>query len=486
MKAVRGGGKRIARAFRGSSASSSGCIECVQLRQENRALRGQNERLQEENARLRQQVQEAQRSAKRQAAPFSKGLPKSDPKWPGRKRGKGYGRRARRPVPALVNETYSVPLPACCPHCSGPVTFKKTVDQYQEEIPKVKTVTRRFRIALGRCDSCHRAVRGRHPLQTSDAVGAAGVTVGPTALALAASLNKGFGVSFGKVRGVLKTAFSLSISRGGLSQALDRVADALKPTHNTLIESVRTSPVVGADETGWKVGGRLRWLWAFTTPQVTVYRIMDGRGYDEACQVLGAGFNGTLLRDGWAPYRSFQEATHQTCIGGHIMRRCKELLLTAQRGAARLPHAILHLLRRALALRDHWVEHPPTPHGRAVHAGLVVARMDRLLSWNPTDPENRKLLKHLRKEHDALFTFLYDPSVPASNWWGEQAIRPAVVTRKVWGGNRTPHGAVTQAILASFLRTCDQQAVPSGPLIELVLRSPGLLVAPLPSFISAP
>ena len=168
------------------------------------------------------------------------------------------------------------------------------------------------------------------------------------------------------------------------------------------------------------------------------------------------------------------------------MRRCKELLLTAQRGAARWPHAILLVLRRALALRDHWVEHPPTAHGRAIHAGLPVARMNRLLSWNPTDPENRKLLKHLRKEHDALFTFLHDPAVPASNWWGEQAIRPAVVTRKVWGGNRTPHGAETQAILASFLRTCDQQGIPSGPLIELVLRSPYLLLAPLPSFISVP
>lgn len=478
MKALRGVGKRIAQAFRGSS-SPSGCVGCVQLRQENQALR-------EEIVRLRQQVQEAQRSAKRQAAPFSKGLPKKHPKRPGRKGGKGYGSKARRLVPDHVNETYSVPLPSCCPHCSGTVTFNKTVDQYQEEIPKARTVLRRFRIDLGQCDTCHRAVRGRHPLQTSHAVGAAGVTVGPTALALAASLNKGFGVSFGKVRGVLRTAFSLSISRGGLSQALDRLADALKPTHEALVEYVRSAPVVGADETGWKVGGRLQWLWAFTTPQVTVYRIMDGRGYDEACQVLGAGFNGTLLRDGWAPYRSFQQATHQTCIGGHIMRRCRQLLLTAQRGAARLPHAILHVLRRALALRDHWVEHLPTARGRAIHAGLVVARMDRLLSWNPTDPENRKLLKHLRKEHDALFTFLYDPSVPASNWWGEQAIRPAVVTRKVWGGNRTPHGAITQATLASFLRSCDQQGVPSGPLFELVLCSPTLLVAPLPSFVSAP
>ena len=42
-------------------------------------------------------------------------------------------------------------------------------------------------------------------------------------------------------------------------------------------------PGRAADETGWKVGAQLQWLWAFVTPEVTVYRIMDGRGYDEAC-----------------------------------------------------------------------------------------------------------------------------------------------------------------------------------------------------------
>ena len=117
---------------------------------------------------------------------------------------------------------------------------------------------------------------------------------------------------------------------------------------------------------------------------------------------------------------------------------------------------------------------------------MLTAAMDRLLDWNPTDNENRKLLKHLRKERSALFTFLLDPSVPASNWWGEQAIRPAVVTRKVWGGNRTPSGTVTQSVLGSFMRTCHQQRVEPRAVIVEVLRSPVPLVASLPCFPSGP
>ena len=470
--------RRAPRVWRRSSPASE-CVRCQSLRRENEALR-------QEIASLRESLVEAHRAGKRQAAPFSKGPPKMAPQRPGRKPGKDYGVKARRVIPESIDEIHTVPPPACCPYCGGDVVeTSHTAAQYQEDIPPVKPLIRRFDVHFGRCVRCKRPVRGRHPLQTSDALGAAGVHIGPRALALAADLNKRIGAPFGKVSAVFCTAFSLSITRGGISQALDRVAAALAPTYDTLVQQIQSASVVAADETGWKVGGRLWWLWAFVTPRVTVYRIMDGRGYDEASLVLGADFDGKLLRDGWAPYRRFEHATHQTCLA-HLVRRCAENLETAKQGAARLPHAVLDILRRALRLRDHWLDHPPTPHGRATHAGRVAAAMNHFLAWRPTDDENRKLVKHLRKERDALFLFLKNPIVPATNWWGEQAIRPAVVTRKVWGGNRTPRGALTQQTIASVLRTCHQQRVDPCLLVEELLRSPVARIASLPSLASGP
>jgi len=493
VKALIRAGKRIVKSLQRPLPTSE-CPECEPLRKENEALqqeveklRKQNEAQREENARLRESLSEARRAGKRQAAPFSKGPPKTDPKPPGRKRGKDYGAKARRPVPDHFDESYEAPLGPRCPDCgSEDLEETRVVDQYEEDIPPVTPRVRRFRIHVGRCLRCRRRVQGRHPLQTSDAIGAACVHLGPRAKALAADLNKHIGTSFGKVRSILRTSFSLSITRGGISQALDRVAKALAPTYDALVEQVRSAEVVAADETGWKVGGHLEWLWVFVTPTVTVYRIMDGRGYAEACVVLGADFDGNLLRDGWSPYRRFEQATHQTCVGGHLIRRCKENLETAKQGTARLPHAVLGILQRALRLRDHWLEQPPTPHGRATHAGIVAAEMDRFLAWSPTDNENRKLVKHLRNERDALFTFLRNPSVPASNWWGEQAIRPAVVTRKIWGGNRTRDGAVTQQRIVTFFRTSHQQRADPYPILAQVLRSPMARVAQLPSLSSGP
>jgi transposase len=497
---LRRAGTRIVAAWRGASPAPD-CPRCEPLRRENEALQQEMERLQQEmerlrkenqaqkeaNARLRASVEAAQRAGKRQAAPFSKGPPKANPKQNGRKPGEHYGVKAQRPVPAHVDERYEAPIGPCCPHCgSDDLEETGVVDQYEEDIPPVNPRVRRFGVHVGRCRRCGRRMQGRHPLQTSDALGAARVHLGPRAQALAADLTKSIGTSLGKVRTIFRTTFALSITRGGLSQALDRVAQSLAPTYHALVEQVQRAPVVGADETGWKVGGRLQWLWVFVTPTVTVYRIMDGRGYDEACAVLGADFDGTLLRDGWAPYRRFERATHQTCIGGHLIRRCKENLETAQRGAARLPHAVLRIFQRALHLRDHWADQPPTPRGRATHVGRIVAAMDRFLAWTPTEPENRKLVKHLRHERDALFTFLRDPRVPASNWWGEQAIRPLVVTRKIWGGNRTALGAITQQHLGTFFRTCHQQGADPFALIAELLRSPRARLASLPSLLAGP
>jgi transposase len=183
-----------------------------------------------------------------------------------------------------------------------------------------------------------------------------------------------------------------------------------------------------------------------------------------------------LLRDGWAPYRQFRRAVHQTCLG-HLLRRCSGLLETAERGAARFPHAVKDILQDALDLRDRRDQGLLSAHGLAVATGRLEARMDRLLEWQPTVPENRRLVKHLRHERPALFTFLRRPELEATNWWGEHAIRPAVVTRKVCGGNRSWRGAHTQEVLASVLRTSWQQRVDFYAVMEHLLRSPVPVVA---------
>jgi transposase len=164
-------------------------------------------RLRRENERLKEELEMARRRANRQAARFSRGLPKEHPERPGRKSGAAYGRKAHRRRPLQVEVPHEAPLPSACPDCGGTVARRRVVSQYQEDLPVQRPVVHEFRVAIGECQHCHQRVQGRHPLQTSDALGAAAVQLGPQAVALAVILNKQLGLSFGKIVQLLRDRF---------------------------------------------------------------------------------------------------------------------------------------------------------------------------------------------------------------------------------------------------------------------------------------
>lgn len=443
-------------------------------------------RLQEENGHLREALESARRSGKRQAAPFSKGAPKPHPKKPGRKSGKEYGPKAHRPPPDHVDEVVDVPVPSVCPFCGGSVEEGEELNcQFQADVPEVKPRVTRFDIRSGRCKGCRRRVRGRDPRQNSDALGAAGSHLGPRALALAAQFHAELGLSYGKLSLVFETLFGLKVTRGGLAQAVARTGRALEPTYQALIEALPRADVISPDETGWRVGGVSCWLWVFVAEEIVVYGVLSGRGFDDATTILPADYAGTLCRDGWAAYRGYENASHDSCKN-HLLRRCRELLETADRGAARVPNAVKRILKGGLQLRDRRDRDQISARGLAIARGKLEAKMDRLLTWKPKHNENRKLLNHLAQERNALFTFLDRRGIPATNHLAEQGIRPAVVNRKVSGGNRTWMGAAAHERLISFIVTARRQRKDPTELLTPVLTSPDPRLAALRGIGPAP
>lgn len=440
-------------------------------RQERDALRKKIERLED-------QLDDARRKLYRQAAPFSRGAPRRPPRRPGRKPGAAYGRRAHRPTPTHIDHTYEAPLPPACPECGGAVTLTRHETQYQEDLPLVRPLVRAFRIAIGHCTGCGRRLQGRHPLQTSDALGAAGTQLGPTAVTWAVVLNKQFGLPLGKIATLFRERFGLTITGGGLVHAIHRAACRAEPTYAALCETVRGSPVVTPDETGWKVDARLQWLWAYATPDTTVYAIQPGRGFEEAATVLGAAFAGILVRDGWSPYRRFTKAIHQTCLA-HLLRRCRTLMRD-HREFHFAPH-IQRVLQHALLVRDRYLRHQISAHGLAVARGHLENQLNALIDRPGSRRVARNFAAHLAVEFPAVFTFLLEPDViDATNWRAEHALRPAVVTRKVCGGNRSLRGAHTQEVLASVLRTIHQRQLDAAPIFSTLLRSPDPITALAP------
>jgi transposase len=324
-------------------------------------------------------------------------------------------------------------------------------------------------------------------LQTSDAIGAAASQLGPDAHAAFVILNKELGLSHGKCARVFKTLFGVPIARATSARSILRTGKIGDPAYGQLRLDIRASPIVCADETGWRVAGMGEWLHAFATEFATCYEIGDRSG-DIAQNLLGIDWSGTLIHDGLSIYDRFQAAHHQQCIR-HLQRRCQNILDTAVGAAVNLPRAVLELIDQAFALHRAWRGHR-IDRDELASAGLLLAvDLEDLVSGTFTYDPNRRLAAHILNHAMEWFWFLLDSTIDATNYRGEQAIRPAVVNRKVWGGNRTWQGCRAQGVLMSLGRTLYQRGQDVIAWFSQLRRSTTELILPpsrLPAMLVLP
>ena len=200
---------------------------------------------------------------------------------------------------------------------------------------------------------------------------------------------------------------------------------------------MRASEQIAADETGWRIGGHPAWLHAWVGDRATAYAIDPQRSADVLERVIGRDWSGVLSHDGFASYDRFEGGDPPAVRGPRAAPRP---------GPAGGGHA------RGRAV--------PAAGDRAVHRGDPLAERVRAAGRGPDDqldaqrvafddrllalvrrpravPEYATLAKHLWNHFEQWFAFVFDPRIEPTNWKAEQAIRPAVVNRKVWGGNRT-------------------------------------------------
>jgi Transposase IS66 family len=160
----------------------------------------------------------------------------------------------------------------------------------------------------------------------------------------------------------------------------------------------------------------------------------DKDGLRGAAELIGKDYAGRLVRDGWGPYRGFEKAVHQTCIA-HLLRRCKELLEAAWGRGREIPGAIRTILLDALRLRDR------RDAGEIDEQGFQIALLElrvKMLAQlarpvRDSDFPTGRLLRHLDREFDALFSFLMLPGLPATNCMAEQVAPLAPPTAALSG-----------------------------------------------------
>ncbi len=436
-----------------------------ELEEENARLRARVVELEQLTEKLNDRLGQLEREAHRSAAPFRRKPDERKPPGTHGKPGRKPGHEASyRAVPPVIDEQVDVPMP-CCPNCGGPVHDVKSCVQHIQDLPPITPRTTRLTTYTGRCTHCGK-VRTTHPMQVSFARGSAGTHLGARVLSFAAWLNKAIGLTLRKTARTLRMLWGLHITPGGLTRALERVAGRSGGLIDELIRGLKDQPAVHADETSWWLSGTQAWLWVFTTPERTVYRIEDGRGRDVVQKILGEDFKGVLVSDCLAAYEKLPYRTHK-CYAHHLRALAAARVDATEPGQQRIDE-VVGLLKMIITLTAARRSIPPP----TLERGLIRLRetIDRLIDPPGTDEPTEKVLNRLRKRKASLLTCLEVEGVDTTNNLAERQLRPAVITRKLSCGHKSRRGADAWQTLASLAATADQRGEDFTGLIIPRLR----------------
>jgi transposase len=426
-------------------------------RDEQRGLR-RLARLKKDNERLRGLLDEARRQPQRQTARFRRRNLKQRCRKVGRPAGHAADLRPT-PTPEQTDRHIHVPC-SVCPDCDSPLLELDQITQWQTDLPPIVPVVTKFTVATGYCPCCRRRVQGRHAEQISNATGSAGNVIGPVALTMAAELKHRLGVPYRKICDFLATYANLDICPATLIRAEQRLANLARPTFDLLLDALRRAGVVHADETGWRIGAVNAWLWVFSSKDITIYTIRTGvgaRGHEVPQEILGPDFDGYLIIDGFKAYDVLGYAKGQ--CNAHLLRRAKNMSDTASSQEQALLGTLISLLQKAMDLAERREQLSAAGYERSRKniEQRWEALLVKLIRRRRNSPELQRLINHIGNHYDEWLVFLREPEVPPTNNHAERMLRPAVISRKVGGCNKTLLGAVVHSILASLMATCHQQ-----------------------------
>jgi transposase len=164
---------------------------------------------------------------------------------------------------------------AACPHCAhafGPADLLQTHAYDHIELPPLRPIVTRINRHRGVCPCCQKRVIAPAPEGFDP-----GSPFGPGLSALIIHLHVTQAISFQRLVWLMAEVFGITISEGAIANVLARAQAPLVGAAQPLAQAVRTSPVVGSDETSARVGGKTCWQWVLLSSTAIYHVIADTR-----------------------------------------------------------------------------------------------------------------------------------------------------------------------------------------------------------------
>jgi transposase len=386
-------------------------------------------------------------------APKPRSLRKKTDRKPGGQQGHDGTtlRQVAKPKHEVVHEPG--PCTGCgCSLAGRPITAVERRQQF--DLPPILIEVTEHQLVEREC-GCGQRTRGEAPVGVD-----APVQYGPRIAAIVVYLYVGQFLSKKRTAQALAELFGTPLSGGTVASLTERAAGRLDGFLAHVRDKLSGCEVVGFDETGLRVAGKLHWVHCARTDKYTLVTCHPKRG-TRGIDDLGVltGFRGIAIHDAWAPYDTYVDCEHQLCCA-HALRELQAVSDSVPAGewcwAIQAADALVSMQKLVGDAIDAHHDVDEAALAEQIHhyrsAALIgvnttAARSDKLMK------KRNALAQRLINRQDDYLRFTRDPRVVPDNNGSERDIRMIKLRQKVSGGLRTLTGAKQFCAIRSYLST---------------------------------
>ena len=378
-------------------------------------------------------------------------LPSSKPKS-GRKRGgqPGHDKHERELLPTEQCVAVVPCVPTECRRC-GKQLIGVDLEPHRHqvwELPEIQPLVTEFQqhrlICSCGCSTCGELPQG---VPTGQA--------GPRLIAFTALLMACFRQSKRRAAQFLSMILNQPASAGWMVLLQKRAAEAVKPAYDELAEQLAHQAVLNIDESPTKEGQAKAWVWTFVAATFTFFACRVSRAADVVKDLLGEDFAGVIHCDRARMYWAFGRL--QWCWA-HLKRDFQGLIDDPCQTKKRLGRDLMKPTHELFALWKKVRDGTISRRRFRRHMQPVRQRMDALLLRGYYNALTYGFCKELVEHGEHLWTFLAVEGVEPTNNPAEQALRHAVIWRKLSFGTQSRAGSHFVERLLTVIETCRRQS----------------------------
>jgi transposase len=320
------------------------------------------------------------------------------------------------------------------------------------ELPPIVLEVTEYQAHTRTCSCCGHVNQATIPAEIREH------SVGPRLTASLSYLTGNLGLSKRNVEELAADLFGAPISLGTIANLEQEVSAALKPAHQEVLQAVRQAEVKFADETSWKLWGKLCWLWAAATANMVAFVIHPKRSAAGLAALLGESIYGILHSDRYNVYLQVPEERRQLCWA-HLKRDFQKIVdgdgpsqFVGRRGLRIVKEvfAAWHAFQKENITRQRLQELIEPLQNRLTKALLEGG-------WGDDAPV-AKFCENLLLLEPALWTFVTTEGVEPTNNFMERLLRRAVLWRKRSFGCNSESGCRFVERILTVVQTCRLQS----------------------------